>query len=323
MKGRESELSRPRVSVVLVVGDRRKRSANALASVLAQKGIEFAEVLLIDAGPPGSPRLPGSEDDRVFVHRMSIAEGFGALKAAGAHRARAPIVAFVEDHVELRPGWLEAILELEDEPWSALGAEVHNANPGVGLGDVLGWINYGLWSPPMAPGEMDMLAGNNTIYRRQVLTAQGDQLEELLTSDSVLQMKLGRQGHRLLAYPAVSILHRNPTTLWNGVKAEFLYHWCFGAVRAQIMSWPSPKRIAYLLGSPLIPWLRLLRFHRLVRGRDQRPFRRYLVTMLVAVILLHASVVAQAGGLVFGIGRMESLFTEFELNGRRPRAAEL
>lgn len=319
----QPDKSEPHVSIVLVVGDRRHRSSRALRSALAQGGIDRAELVLVDAGSPEVPPLPGSDDERVSVLRPALSMGFGALKAAGVRRARAPIVAFMEDHVELRPGWLEGILQAAGDPWSALGAEVHNANPGVGLGDVVGLINYGLWSPPLARGEMEMLAGNNSIYRRELLLQRGEQLEKLLTSDTVLQMWLAKEGHRLLAEPSISISHRNPTTLLSSVKAEFLYHWCFAAVRAEVMEWSLAKRIAYLLGSPLIPWLRLYRLYRLLRERFQLPLHQTLRTLLVGVILLHASVVAQAGGLVFGVGRMEALFTDFELNGRRPMADEL
>jgi len=310
--------SEPKASVILVVGDERERSNRALQSILSQEGIEEAEVILIEAGKEGTSPLDGADHPSVTTVNMNLSAGFGALKGAGVRRARGAIVIFLEDHAEARPGWLRGALEAAAGPWAAIGAEVHNRNAGVGLSDSLAEINYGLWAPPMPRGEATILAGNNTIYRRDVLQAYEAQLDELLVSDTVLQSRLAADGHRLLTDPKVSISHRNPTTLLTGVIAEFYYHWCFGAVRASFFHWTGWRKLRYVILSPLIPWIRLWRLAKQVLTRRQLSRAAFLRTILTAIVLLHAAVIGQAIGILFGVGGGLERFTRFELNGPRP-----
>lgn len=312
----------PRISVVLVVGDRRHRSEKALVSVLAQDGIEQAEIVLIDAGDAAFTDLAGSDHPRVCATRASLDLGFGGLKALGARQARTPIVAYLEDHVEARPGWLNGLLRAFEGPWAAVGAEVHNANPNVGIGDAVGSINYGLWAPPMPAGEARMLAGNNTAYRRHSLMAFGQDLDELLISDTVLQEVLARQGKRLFQTPEVSIRHRNPTTLINGMRAEFLYHWCYGAVRSKQLGWSLGRQLRYILLAPYIVWLRWFRMVRTIWTKSGNRKGGFLKTVVVALFLLHAAVLGQTLGIAFGLRNAEIAFTRFELNGPRPTREE-
>jgi len=310
--------SEPKASVILVVGDERDRSNRALHSILSQERIGEAEVILIDAGKEGTSPLEGADHPSVTTVNMDIAAGFGALKGAGVRRARGGIVIFLEDHAEARPGWLQGALEAAAGPWAAIGPEVHNLNAGVGLSDSMAEVNYGLWSPPMPRVEATILAGNNTVYRKDVLHTYETQLDELLVSDTVLQLRLAADGGRLLTDPSVSISHRNPTTLRTGVMAEFYYHWCFGAVRASFFHWTGWRKFRYLILSPLIPWIRLWRLAKQLLARRQLSSAAFLRTILTGIVLLHAAVMGQAVGILFGMRAGLERFTRFELNGPRP-----
>lgn len=312
----------PKVSIVLIVANRRGRSAMALKSALAQDGLENAEILLIDSGV-GDDHLPGADDPRVRSLKPAQGASFGEMKALGLREARGEIVAYMEDHVELRPGWLQGILGAMDEPWTGLGAEVHNANPGVGLSDALALINYGLWAPPLKRGRSEMLPGNNTVYRRAALLEYDQQLDDLLLSDTVLQFQLLRDGRELWLEPEVSILHRNPTTLKTGAQAEFHYHWCFGAVRAKVFHWSRFKKARYILLSPAIPWLRSWRLRKLALKDGAETARLFNRQLLAILIIMHAAVIGQSLGILFGLGDAGNRFTEFELNSPRPKANEL
>lgn len=313
----------PEISVVLVVGNRRLRSSQALESVLRQEGLERAEVIVIDAGDADATRLPGLHGDRVRHVPIPADAGFGTLKAEGVRRAKAPIVAFLEDHVEARPGWLVGLLQAFEDGWDAVGVEVHNANPEVGIGEAVGSINYGLWAPPMKAGPATMLAGNNAAYRKDALAAYGSDLERLLISDTVLQEMLVEDGGRLYAQPAAAIEHRNPTTLWTGVKAEFLYHWPYGAVRSEALNWSWSQRLKYILLAPGIVGLRWARLLRLMRTEKFSSTVKFFNAAVIALCLVTAAVAGQTLGILFGIRDSERRFTQFELNGPRPKSSEL
>ena len=307
----------PRVSVILLVGNRRERSARALHSVLEQEGLQEAEVLLIDSGTPDLEPLDGSDHPKVRIIRPESEGTFGSLRAMGIRDARGEIVAFIEDHAQAKAGWLRAIIDAFDGPWAAVGAEVHNANEEVGISSAIGLMNYGPWIPPLERGEAQMLAGNNTAYRRSELLQYDGQLNELLLSDTVLQWRLVADGHRLFAEPDMAIEHLNPTTLRACSQAEFFYHWCFAVVRANTFEWTLGAKLRYVLLSPIIPWLRFARLVSLVRRKRPQGDRLSLAGWLAILLLLHAAVLGQAMGLVFGLHNADRRFTEFELHGPR------
>lgn len=302
----------------MVVGNRRSRSARALRSALAQEGIEQHEVILIDASEPGTPPLEGSDHPVVRPLRVERPGSFGQLRAEGVKLAEGDIIAFMEDHIEARSGWLKAILRAFEGPWAAVGAEVHNANEGVGFSNAIGAINYGLWAPPLQRGEAALLAGNNTAYRRQILLQYEAHLDRLLMSDTVLQWLLKQDGHRLLAEPDMAIDHLNPTTVGSAARAEFLYHWCFVTVRAETFSWSAAKRLANALLSPVIPWVRLLRMARFAWKKGSYEWRTFLRNALNTALMVHVAVAGQLAGLVLGERDSSARFTDFEINGVRP-----
>ena len=311
-------VNNPKITIAMVVGNRRRRATRALNSVLAQPGIDQAELILLDAGAPDLEPLVGSDHPAVRTIRTNGIGRFGRLRALAIRESRAPIVAFVEDHIQVGPGWLAGILRAFEGPWDAVGVEVHNANAQIGISESIAVINYGIWSPPMQAGEKSLLPGNNTSYRREVLLRYEDQLDDLMLSDTVLQWKMAKDGYRLFAESSISIQHLNPTTPRNAVTAEYLYHWAFSAVRAQVFQWPAWKRIRYVLLSAAVPWLRFARLMRLVLRKSPDRFAAYLARSPLILLFLHAAAAGQNMGLLFGMRDADARFTEFELNSPRP-----
>lgn len=309
---------KPQIAIIQLIGKPRQRAERALASVLAQESLEAAEILLVDSVAPAYPPLPGSEHPQVKVIQPTNPAHFGAMKAEAVRQAKADLVVFVEDHVEADPGWLKAILAACEGPWSAVGCQVLNANPEIGISKAIGLVNYGLWTPPVSTGETDLLPGNNTAYRRDVLLQLGDELADLLTADTVLQWRILADGHRLFLESAARIRHLNPTSLGNCLRAEFYYHWPFAGVRSAIEGWSFWRRLRYVLLSPAIPWLRLRRALRLNAAKHM--IRRADLTRRIPqlILIFHAAVAGQLVGLLLGPRRGIELFTVFELNSPRP-----
>ena len=97
---RQKESEAPQLSVILVIGDQRKRAAAALRSLLEQSIVDRMEVLLFDLGPQESAALPGSDHPAV---RMSLGDPEDSLATArvqGIHAARSPVVALMEEHCQ-------------------------------------------------------------------------------------------------------------------------------------------------------------------------------------------------------------------------------
>jgi hypothetical protein len=343
----------PDLSIVLVVGQRRNRAARALASLLAQLPDANLEVLLLDCAPPGAaPPLPGGDHPAVRRVPLPPATLFGAAKAAGVRLAAAPVVAFMEEHCEVAPGWAAALLAAHRGPWAGVGAEVHEEidaeraerperaeraerlrpaasahGPGLrqpraagrptATSRVVALMNYHPWLPPAHRAEHDMLPGNNASFKRDLLLAYGDRLDGLLRAEIVLHTQLRRDGHRLLLEPDAKFAHLNDSRFASTCRGFYLFHRCYGPIRAREFGWTAARRLLYVAATPAIPLYFLVRLLLVLGHRRPRLLGAALAGSPWMLGTQLAGAIGQAAGLLFGIGDAEARFTDYELNHPR------
>ena len=307
----------PALSAVVVVGPLRDRAGGCVRALLTQAALARMEVLVIDLAPKAEP-VPGSEHAAVRVMRLPPETTFAAARTYGVRVARGRIVAFLEEHVRVRPGWADAVIAAHDGPWAAVGGEVHNGNPGLGRSDVTSLLSYGLFSPSLATGETDLLPGQNSAYRRAVLLSYGDRLEHLLGSDLVLMRRLRLDGHRLWIEPRAAIEHLNETRLRSALRGYWLFHRCYAPLRAEEFGWSLGRRLAYVALTPVIPLYFIAHFGRFLARRHRHQLWRFIGNIGFVYLAELAGAVGQATGLLFGAGDAAQRFTHYELT--EPRA---
>lgn len=305
------------MSVVLIVGRLRERAIDCLQSILAQDCVDDLEVLLIDLDSSASPPLPGSDHSSVRVIVMLPDTVFSVGRAFGVRTAQAPIVVFVEEHCRVHAGWASALIRAHEGPWSAVGAEIHNGNPHVRLSRTIALMNYNQWLPPAMRGEYDLLPGHNSSFKREVLLSYGEELEELLRTENVLFARMHRDGHRMLLEPDAKFEHINETRLASISSGYYLWHRCYGPMRARIFKWSLARRILYVVATPVIPLYYLARLTLVLRKRPGLLLQAWLAAPQI-LVAQYASAFGQAAGLLFGMGDAERRFTSYELNEPRP-----
>jgi GT2 family glycosyltransferase len=314
----------PELSVVVVVGPLRGRAAPCLASLDAQGLGERLEVLLVDLGPQEAEPVLGSENRAVRVLKFPPGTTFSASRARAVAEARAPIVAFLEEHTRVRAGWADAVLEAFRDPGvTGVGWGVVCANPGAGRADVIGLLSYGLFEPPLAGGETRLLPGHNASFRTDALLGFGDELSRLLACDLVLHERMLREGRRFVLAKDAVMEHLNETSLHSiGLGVELFYR-IYGPLRAAEGRWGPGRRALYVAATPLIPLYALLLAVR--RYRKSRPGRAALLLRNAPfVYAVHFRAAwGQGRGLLFGPGDAEARFTVYELSEPRevPRSA--
>jgi hypothetical protein len=309
----------PSVSVVIVPGNRRERAARALASVLDQDGMQRAEVVLLDAADDGAPPLPRSGEPTVRLFPRPERGSYGALRAEGTRLARAPIVAFLEEHAVALPGWLVAIAEsLGSGEYAGASGEVHPLNPGAGISDAVALMNYARWLPPLRErGPSTLAAGHNSAYRRDDLLAFGDELESLLSCEVVLQWQLRAQGRPFLIEPAIRVAHLNETTLASICKGYYLWNVGFGAAWSRAEGWSTARRAQQALGSPW--WV--LRRTVDIAARAPRHRRTLLRHLPVVLVAQSAAALGIAVGCTRGERAHARRFADYELDQPRGSAS--
>ena len=81
----------------------------ALASIVPQARAAEAEVLVVDDGPDEATRAAAERHGARYL-RHDAPRGLNAARNAALQATDAPLVCFVDDDVEVRPGWLAALL---------------------------------------------------------------------------------------------------------------------------------------------------------------------------------------------------------------------
>ncbi len=250
--------------------------------------IELVLVLLAGATPDGEPpeavgRLAGHR----FVpapEARSVAEA----NSAGVRHARAPVVAFGEDHAFPEPGWAEALVTRHEEPWAVVGPVVRNANPGT----VVSWadyvLSYGPFAVGHAGGDVAVAPGHNSSYKHAVLERQGEGLPGALAAEWVFHTRLRDGGERVYMEPGAVIAHVNFSRLRPFVVQAFRAARSHAAARA--LGWSVARRLVYSAGCAALPALRAYRL-----ARALPPEQRRLVPALALPVALLGLLVDAAG----------------------------
>jgi len=293
----------PALSVVLPA----RRFADVrrtLRHLRAQSGRERIELVLV---APSLQELGLREQEVAGFAGVRVVEA-GALReihrayAAGVRSARAPVVAFAEDHAFPEPGWAEALLGRHAEPWAVVGPEVANANPGSVTSRADFLIGYGHWMPPAPRGPAPFLPGHNSSYKRDVLLEQGTALEEKLASETVFHFELAEAGRGLYVEPAARIAHVNFSRLASALRLQWLAGRAFAAARSR--RWSPARRLLYVAAFPLFPPLRVWRTLRLL-FRPGRPRGMAVSVTPLLALALTVEAVGQVLGYAVGAGDVE------------------
>jgi glycosyltransferase involved in cell wall biosynthesis len=237
------------------------------------------------------------------VVRVPEIRSLSWARAPGVRAARASVVVFAESHCYPDERWAEALLEAHRGPWAAVGPQVRNANPHSRLSWVNLFLDYGPWLGPTSGGEIADLPGHNSAYKKEVLADLDDDLTELLEAETLMHVALRRRGHRLYQEPGAIVYHLNVTRVSAWIQERFQTGRRFGGARGH--EWPLWRRLAFALGSPLIP---LVRLRRLLRDRARIGAREELSGWTYP--LLGTALVVSAFGEFVGylLGSGESMY---------------
>jgi hypothetical protein len=301
----------PALSVVLITPDSFETIRKTAGCVARQSACAAIELVIV------APTAAGIDVDQTLVAglagvqlvRLDSLTPTGPARAAAIRAARAPVVAFGEEHCFPEPGWAQALIDAHREDYAAVGPAMHNANPDtiVSWADFL--VAYGPWASPVDRSERDYLPGHNSSYKRAVLLEYGDALATLMEAETVVMWDLRAKGHRLLLEPAARTLHTNFGRWRSWLAVMYFNGRAFADTRAS--QWSLARRLAFVAASPLIPFVRLARTvgHARRVGRGT-PFLARVVPTLCAGLVLDA--IGQMAGYAFGPGAAHERMAAYE-----------
>jgi hypothetical protein len=315
---------RPDLSVIIATPDDNASSVRlvlrTLATQTARKQLEVIVVApsvdsidLEDFGPT------------CFYDLRVIAIGpfhtWAKAMVAGVRDAAAEAVVLAEDHAFLPPDWAAALIEAHRKyPRTAgIGPAMNNANPRSACSRVHLMMDYGLWLDPNPGGALNDIPGHNSSYKRDALLAiDAAALELMMDRSNQLHTELLRRGHELRIAPGAVCFHLNPSKRGISIGMRFNAGRMIGYGRVKHGKWPMWLRLLYVLGSPLLPIMRLrytlANLRRSRRLGDLLDIR--LTLTLVALTLV--GVVGEAMGYAFGMEKRTLAFMDtFEFHRYR------
>jgi hypothetical protein len=308
----------PDLSVCIVVGAERERAGRSLRCLLRQTALERMEILCVDLQPDAGA-IP--ELGEPSVRTVTLREGrfMDRAMARALEEARAPLVAFIEDHGYAEPEWAASVIRAFERPEVALvNYSFTHGGAGTYLDRAFLVTEYGRWMAPTRAGEIPIASCNNIAYRVQALDPYRADMLEWLAVSPVLHLRIQKSGGVVWQEPAAVVAHEGWSSLWDGCWANGVFKRMFGASRVEHGRWRLPRRLVWALGMTLAPAVHLGRLAWSLRNRP-RLWPTFVWSLPVATIVYVYSSFQEALGYLLGPGRSYEDFTRMELGLPRQR----
>ncbi len=311
-----SDWNRASLSVVVVIGDNRERAQRMIAALASQTQIDRMEVIFVDAASDRALALllPPKPEVRVVRAEPGIMPGRARFK--GTEIARAPLIAYLEDHCYPEPEWASSILAAHQGGWAAVGYTFTNGSPDTYLFRSIFLAEYGPWSHPHPGGPTWRLPGSNVSYKMSELLRFGERLADLLEMDYTLHESLRRGGKQFCIATGALVAHESYARFAELLYCHFLFSRLQAARRARAFGWKAGRRLVLSLAVPIVlPWMQLYRAWKAFRRHSSFP--AWLASIPVIYLIHQSESIGESLGLLFGAGNCSRRFALRELNGTR------
>ncbi len=307
----------PEISVVVSTGALHHRTMICLEGIFAEAGIEECEVIVID-GSAGDhsdlyARCPGLR----YVH---VAERTldGDSRLEGARIARAPIVAYIEDHAAPRNGWLAAVRRAfaSSDKIAVVNYAIWR-EPGAGyVYRSFQLMFYGHWMEPVTTGPIRYPSMQNLAYRRDLLLDVCQNNPELLESEYLVHRRLLADGWTVWLEADAVVSHECYTNFATGCRGFNSLRQVMGATRAHVGEWPQWKRWLWAGGMLLTPFVLI---GRLVRSVAPRPalWGDFVLGFPLIVVAHGWGALSEARGFLVGFEQSREAFLDMERYAER------
>jgi GT2 family glycosyltransferase len=195
-----------------------------LPPLLAEAGDRHRVLVVDDASTDDTVGYLRASYPQVRVVALSRNQGFGGAVRAGIAASDTPLFALINTDVQVRPGWLAAILPHFDRPDTFAvcsridlpgGSQMETGNVAAAWSGVLEPYHV----PPAHPGPILYAGGASSVYDRAKYEALGGfetVYRPMYFEDIELGYRAWRRGWRSLFEPSASVFHQRRA--WIGTR---------------------------------------------------------------------------------------------------------
>ena len=224
------------LSVVIITFKRPEFLRRCLRS-LAALDVQPAEVLVVDQSPDDESRVVAIAEGERWLDNRANAGNMTSSRNVGLSAATGDVVAFIDDDVEVGPGWGQALLDLFAQRSDVGGAtgltlndgQLHTECAEVGSISATGrLIGHFECTQVQARQDVQHLLGANMAFRRAILLDLGGFDEEWpgtsMAEDSDIALRVRRAGWSLVFDPAAQVVHFGAPHV-VGARFDLRYHY--------------------------------------------------------------------------------------------------
>jgi glycosyltransferase involved in cell wall biosynthesis len=289
----------PLVSVVIASVNGLPAIAECLDALAGQEGGDAAEILVVDRCGEETRAALRARFHGVHIVAADPTTSVPALRAIGLARARGAMVAILEDHCNVRPGWLRAIARQREAGAQVVGGAVENGSVERTVDWAAFFCEYARFMPPVPRGEVREIAGNNAVYDRGVLARLGPEARAEVW-ESFLHQRMRVLGFPFQSDPDLVVIHKKSFGYLQFLEQRYHYSRSFAGMR--LRGWPWWKRLGYACGTAVLPPLLMGRLIGAV-ARKRRHGARFVRATPVLATFLVSWAFGEAVGALLGPGR--------------------
>jgi GT2 family glycosyltransferase/glycosyltransferase involved in cell wall biosynthesis len=215
-------VARPVASIVVPVFNQVHLTVRCLAALAPTLEPGLAEVIVVDDASTDATAEVLRRVEGIRVVTSETNRGFAGAAGSGAAQATGRVVVFLNNDTEVRPGWLDALLETIDsaEDVGAVGCRLLFPDGRLQEAGGIIWrdgtgANYGRGDDPEAPPytfrrEVDYCSGSALMVRRDLFERVGGfdpRFAPAYYEDTDLCFSLRELGYRVLYEPRAVVVH--------------------------------------------------------------------------------------------------------------------
>jgi hypothetical protein len=306
----------PVITAVLIADSHRDRAQRMLRSVLQQDIGEQIIIFVYDRASELGKNFSELDHPNVVYEPVSRKLTLGQLQKRATLEAKTNIIAFIEEHVTVPPGWARETLRRHSEGYAGVTGNFVAGNPQQRFSRILFSITYGAYILPQESGQTREMPGDNSSFVRAKLLRYGDDIERLFNTDTLLMWRLLADGERLYRAGELQLHHWNENIFADGWLALFYWNQMYICNRVILERWSILRRGLRFLATPLVPFVRLWKSFVLTK-RNAANLPQFIADSPTAFLYHCGSALGMATGLLFGFQDSELEFTNCETSKAR------
>lgn len=288
------------VSVVIAAHNAGRVIEDCLAALLAQAQPQVAEVIVVAYAVDGSTQRAQARFPEVRWVRLDTPATLAQMRGRGIALAQGAIIAILDPYAIVAANWLAELRRAHGEhPNWVIGGAVDLE--GAATRTLAEWAlylyEYGLFMPPVTCGATEILPGCNLSYKRAALF-EGDRPKYPEFWKTFANWEAEHHSALWLA-PSVVVYLNKPIPFGEFLASRLAHGRCFAGMRTASAGWG--ERLARGVTTPLLPWLFLWRWGRVIWAK-RRDRTRWLATLPLQLLLFGSWALGEMVGYLRGAG---------------------